>query len=221
MAADRGCLAVSGAALIVWGFFLPWFEGQRVAGRDFSGFDLARLVRNFEVVATSSSEEGQLRLTAVVLYLAPALAVNGAVFAVVPPLRAWAAWALGVGAGYVLFVLVASGVLAVVSWTELERVMGQWAIGYFLSIAGVGLLEAAWVTAVPARGRRQQATSLRALFTKAHEVCSSGGAGAYFLADLDETKDVRAGDEAEEVALAVDDGEADGLRTGPLARERG
>ena len=105
-----------------------------------------------------------------------------------------------------LFVLVASGVLAVVSWTELERVMGQWAIGYsfrsrvWACWSGVGDRGAA-------RGRRQLNTSLRALFTKAHEVCSSGGAGAYFLADLDETKDVRAGDEAEEVALAVDDGE--------------
>ena len=70
-------LALLGAALIVWGFFLPWLDGTaEFAARDFSGFDLARLVRNFEIAASSEREEGGLRLTAVVLYLVPALAVN-------------------------------------------------------------------------------------------------------------------------------------------------
>jgi hypothetical protein len=141
-------LAVGGAVLVVLGFFLPWFEGAaEFVGRDFSGFDLARLVRNFEIVADSSSEEGRLRVTAVVLYMVPALAANGATFAVVPPLRAWAPVALGIGAGYGLFVLVCAGVLTVVSWTELERVMGEWAIGYLMSVFGATLLGVAAIVA--------------------------------------------------------------------------
>ena len=48
-------LAVSGAALVVLGFFLPWLDGTaEFAARDFSGFDLARLVRNFELVCLIS-----------------------------------------------------------------------------------------------------------------------------------------------------------------------
>jgi hypothetical protein len=134
-------LALLSAALVVSGFFLPWLDGTaEFAARDFSGFDLARLVRNFEIAASSEREEGGLRVTAVVLYLVPALAVNGAAFAVIPPLRRWATPALGIAAAYALFVLVATGVLAAVSWTELEGVMGGALVGFYVSLAGAGLL---------------------------------------------------------------------------------
>jgi len=135
-------LAIAGAALLVVAFFLPWMDGSaEFAARDFSGFDLARLVRNFEIA--TSGDNDRLRLTAAVLYGVPALAVNAGVFAIVPQLRAWARAAMAVGAVYAFVVLVGIGVLATGSGTELERVMGPAMIGYYVSLVGAFMMAAA------------------------------------------------------------------------------
>jgi hypothetical protein len=79
-------LTVAAAALALAGFFLPWMEGAGPFDlRSFSGFDFARLVRNFEITAESTSSTAQVRGTAVALYLVPALAVNAAVLRLVSP----------------------------------------------------------------------------------------------------------------------------------------
>jgi hypothetical protein len=137
-------LAVAGAALVVVGFFLPWVEGAAEFGaRDFSGFDLARLVRNFEVVASSSAEAGRDRATALILYAMPALAVNGAVLALLPVVRREAvAVATGVAAAYAVVILAVVAVLSSTSWTELERVLGPPMSGFFASLVGSVLLGA-------------------------------------------------------------------------------
>ncbi len=132
-------LAIAGAALLVVAFFLPWMDGSaEFAARDFSGFDLARLVRNFEIATSEDSD--RLRITAAILYAVPALAVNAAVFAIVPQLRAWATAATVGAAGYALVVLVSIGVLAVVSGTELQRVLGPAMAGWWVSLVGVGMM---------------------------------------------------------------------------------
>lgn len=137
-------LAAAGAALVAVGFFLPWVEGAAEFGaRDFSGFDLARLVRNFEIVASSSAEAGRDRLTAVVLYAMPALAVNGAVLGFVPAVRREAAAiAMGCAAAYAFAILSVVAALSVMSLAELERVLGSPMIGFFVSLTGAGALAA-------------------------------------------------------------------------------
>jgi hypothetical protein len=73
--------AVLAAGVIVVAFFLPWMDGEgEFRYRAFSGFDFARLIRNFEITAASPSDVGQVRAPAIALYLVPALAVNAAVF---------------------------------------------------------------------------------------------------------------------------------------------
>lgn len=118
-------MAVAGATMVVLGFFLPWLDGTaEFAARDFSGFDLARLVRNFEIVASSSTEANRIGLTAVALYAMPALAINGAVLALVPAIRREAAAiALGIGAVYALVILTGVTALSAVPWTDLEGVL--------------------------------------------------------------------------------------------------
>lgn len=134
-------LASAGAALVLGGFFLDWFSGSaEFAARDFSGADLARLIRNFEIVASSSTEAGQLRAWAVVLYLAPALAANGAALAWLPVRRPAAAIAALTGAVYIAGVLAVIFVLSVASWTELARVLGGTMPGFWASGVGVALL---------------------------------------------------------------------------------
>ncbi len=137
-----GTLAAAGATLVVIGFFLPWVHGTAEFGaRDFSGFDLARLVRNFEIVASSPTESGRDKITALILYAMPALAVNGVALALLPVIRRKAAAvALGVAAVYALFVLAAVAALSVISWTELERVLGAPMSGFFVSLAGAAAL---------------------------------------------------------------------------------
>lgn len=137
-------MAVAGATMVVLGFFLPWLDGTaEFAARDFSGFDLARLVRNFEIVASSPSEAGRDKLTAVVLYAMPALAINGAALAFVPAVRRNAvAIALGIGAVYALVILTAVAALSAISWTDLEGVLGAPMSGFFVSAAGGAALAA-------------------------------------------------------------------------------
>lgn len=123
--------------LVVAGFFLPWIHGSaEFASRDFTGFDLARLVRNFEIVASSSQEAGEFRATAVVIYLVPALAVNGAALAWLAASRRVGAAALLTTAGYTMFLLVGLALLSVASWTELQRVLGGLMAGFAFSLAG-------------------------------------------------------------------------------------
>jgi hypothetical protein len=146
-------LAPVGAALVLGGFFLDWFAGSaEFASRDFSGADLARLIRNFEVVASSSVESGQLRISAVVLYLVPALAINGAVLAQFAGARWARAVALCAAAAYGFAVLLAAALLAAVSWTDLQGVLGEPMPGFFVSLLGVALLAAAgWHVLGPRR----------------------------------------------------------------------
>jgi hypothetical protein len=140
-------MAVAGAGMVLLGFFLPWVEGtSEFAARDFSGFDLARLVRNFEVVASSPSEAGRDRLTAMALYLAPALAVNGALLALVQAIRREAAAAAsGAGAAYALAVLSAVAALSAVPGTDLRGVLGAPMPGFYVSAAGAVALAASAV----------------------------------------------------------------------------
>lgn len=139
--------------LILFGFFLPWVDGTSdFAARDFSGFDLARLVRNFEIVASSPSESGRDRLTAIALYAMPALAVNGAILTLVPVVqRRAAAAALGVAAGYAGAVLTAVAALTAASWTDLYRVLGAPQAGFFVSAAGTVAVAVSAVLTWPRR----------------------------------------------------------------------
>lgn len=148
-------LAVAGAVLVVSGFFLPWLNGAaEFAARDFSGFDLARLVRNFEIVASSSPEAGRLGLIAAVLYTVPALAVNGAILSLAPAIhRKAGAIALAVAAVYALVVLTLTAAMTVIPGTDLEGVLGAPMKGFFVSIAGGAALAAAAALTLR-RGRR-------------------------------------------------------------------
>lgn len=133
-------LAAGGAALLLAGFFEPWFAGTaEFAARDFSGFDLARLVRNFEI-ASSSDEAGRLRAAAAVLYLVPALGINACVFAWFPMPAPTAALVVGASSLYAAFVLLTVALLSAASITELAPVLGGPQRGFWLSLAGAGLL---------------------------------------------------------------------------------
>ncbi len=69
------------AGLVLTGFFLPWIHGAGVFSlRSFSGFDLARLVRHYEIAVDSPTFP---RAIALALYFAPACALNAALVSVV------------------------------------------------------------------------------------------------------------------------------------------
>lgn len=137
-------MAVIGAALVLLGFFLPWVHGSaEFAASDFSGLDLARLVRNFEIVASSSNEAGGLRATAIVLYAMPALAINAAVLAWWPLERKIGGICVVAGALYASFILGVVALFSVAAWSELERVLGAPAYGYWFSAAGAASLAGA------------------------------------------------------------------------------
>jgi hypothetical protein len=72
-----------------------------------------------------------------VLYLGPALAINAAIMAWLPVQRTFSAIALASAAAYGAAVLAATVTLSLVSWTDLERVLGGTMSGLWLSIAGV------------------------------------------------------------------------------------
>ena len=113
-------------------------EGSgQLDARSFSGFDFARLVRNFEITAESLSAEGQIRATAIAIYLVPALALNAAILlpvgAVRPDLKAVGSLAAIAAAGYsvvVLFTLLAFSLLPL---NEFEEVVGLPAYGFLLT----------------------------------------------------------------------------------------
>ena len=110
----------------------------------FSGFDFAKLVRNFEITAGSTSETGQIRATAALIYLAPALVINAAVLNLleVPAgisKRVAAASAVAAG-GYGLLVLVATFFLSVVHVNDFADVVGTPRYGFLISAMGSGLI---------------------------------------------------------------------------------
>ncbi len=131
--------------IVVIAFFLPWMDGAgALEFRSFSGFDFARLVRNFEITADSTSAAGEFRATAIAIYLVPALAVNGAVldFAAIfsAPLRRISGCALAVAAAYVILVLALLLALSVVPVNEFATVVGFPKYGFGLTASGALLL---------------------------------------------------------------------------------
>lgn len=142
--------SIAGAALVAAAFFLPWMGGQDVFElRTFSGFDLARLVRNFEITASSTQETGQIRLVAVALYLVPALAINGAVLHQVQAravqFHSASIVALLAAATYGAFILAAVLFLAIVPVNDFEQYVGWPRVGSYLALVGLGTLAfAAW-----------------------------------------------------------------------------
>ena len=148
----RQAFIIVAAVVVVFAFFLPWMHGSNeFDSRAFSGFDFARLIRNFEITAGSPSTMGQLRATAIALYLVPALAVNAVVFdAVALVNRGWhraAGLASVLSAGYTFAVL---GVLLLLSFlpiSGLADVVGWPKYGLALTAGGalvmgsIGVLE--------------------------------------------------------------------------------
>ncbi len=52
----RRSAVIIAALTVVFAFFLPWMHGSNeLDSRTFSGFDFARLIRNFEITAETPS----------------------------------------------------------------------------------------------------------------------------------------------------------------------
>ena len=141
MFAGRRVVSATAAVILVVGFFLPWMAGTDVFEfRTFSGFDFARLIRNFEITADTTSESGQVRAAAAGLYMVPALAINGAVVhlgsAFRPDLRRWAAVTMVAGAFYAAAVLALTLFLSLVDVNEFATVVGAPRLGFFVSVIG-------------------------------------------------------------------------------------
>lgn len=137
--------SVAGAALVMMGFFLPWMDGANAFDlRTFSGFDFARLVRNFEITADSAQASGGIRVTAIAIYLMPALAINGAVLhqvsAFAKSLHRAAGVALLLAALYILSMLSVLLFLSVVPVNRLADAVGSPSWGFGLTLAGALLL---------------------------------------------------------------------------------
>lgn len=115
-----------------------------LAYREFSGFDFARLIRNFEITDSSAPSLSPLQVTAIALYLGPGLAVNAAIMhqiartGVVP--RRVASLAMIFGGIYVLAVLALLLVLSLVSLNQFARVVGAPQYGFLLTLCGALLL---------------------------------------------------------------------------------
>jgi hypothetical protein len=142
--------AVSAAAAVVicWAFFLPWMHGDGpFALRSFSGFDFARLVRNFAITTDTQSSLAQVRASAIALYLVPALAVNAAAIHVAAPLlalpRRYAGWALLIAATYGGAMLALVLTLSLVPLNDLAGAVGAPRIGFALTATGVVALSIA------------------------------------------------------------------------------
>ncbi|MEX1253288.1 MAG: hypothetical protein WEE64_02995 [Dehalococcoidia bacterium] len=138
-------LTIVAAALAVAGFFLPWMNGAGPFDlRSFSGFDFARLVRNFEITADSASSSAQVRGTAVALYLVPALALNAAVLHAAAPLlglqRRLVGWALLVSGAYALAILGLLLLLSLAPLNDFQSSVGLPSWGFALSAASGALL---------------------------------------------------------------------------------
>jgi hypothetical protein len=152
----RGLIAIGAASAIVIGFFLPWVEGASLLDfRSFSGFDLARLVRNFEISVGPDSELNELRASAIALYIVPALAVNAAALELLRwrlPDAATLSRAASVACGaYAAFVLLVVLLLSQVPVNNFEVVAGTPSWGFAMVAVGAALL--VWTGAF-ARSRR-------------------------------------------------------------------
>jgi hypothetical protein len=138
-------LTVLPAAVVVAAFFLPWMSGSHeLRFHEFSGFDFARLIRNFEITASSQSETGQIRATALLIYLMPAMAANAALMTLLEspagiPRRV-ATGATALAGGYGLAVLGAMVFLSAVEVNEFADVVGAPRYGFVLSALGCAVL---------------------------------------------------------------------------------
>jgi hypothetical protein len=141
-------LSAGAAALICWAFFLPWMNGDGPFDlRSFSGFDFARLVRNFEITTDTQSSLAQVRASAIALYLVPALAVNAAAIHLAAPMLAlparYAGWALMIAAVYAGAMLLLVLTFSLVPLNDLAEALGSPRAGFALTGVGVGALSLA------------------------------------------------------------------------------
>ena len=157
-AARAQLLGLAAAAITVAAFFLPWMDGaQPLRFHSFSGFDFARLIRNFEITAESQSEAGQIQATAVLIYLMPALVVNSAVLRLVrraariPP--AAVAGASVAAGSYGLVVLSAVVFLGMVHVNDFADVVGAPRYGFLISALGCAVLLGVGLARLPYRRR--------------------------------------------------------------------
>lgn len=147
-AAIAPAIAVGAAALVLAAFFLPWMTGDGPFSlRTFSGFDFARLVRNFEITSDTTSSSAQVRGVAVALYLLPAVAVNAAMLRLCATLRMLdrraAAWALIGAAAYILAMQALLLFLSLVPVNDFAPSVGLPRPGFALTAAGAAVL--AWL----------------------------------------------------------------------------
>ncbi len=148
--------ALVAGGLIVLGFFLPWVEGASILDfRSFSGLDLARLVRNFEINSSSASGLSQIRLTALCLYLVPALTVNAVVLEYVclasPSISPVARVAALCAGTYAVVILALVMFLSQVPVNDLERVVGTPSVGFVATATGASIL--VWLGVFAPRSR--------------------------------------------------------------------
>lgn len=141
-------LTLVGAALVFGGFFLPWMDGSGpFALRTFSGFDFARLVRNFEITSESTQATAEVRGAAIVMYLIPAAAVNAAVLNLSTSLTGLppriVAWAVVACAAYILVVLSLLLVLSLFPLNDFESAVGLPTWGFGVTLGGALLM--GWV----------------------------------------------------------------------------
>lgn len=144
-------VTVFAAVAVVGAFFLPWMGGaQELRFHSFSGFDFARLVRNFEITAGSQSETGQIRATALLIYLMPALAANAAVLALLESPACvsgrLASGAAALAGAYGMVVLGALLLLSIVEVNDFADVVGGPEFGFAISTVGSGMLLGAGVS---------------------------------------------------------------------------
>lgn len=126
----------------------------------FSGFDFARLIRNFEITAESQSEAGQIQATALLVYLMPALVVNSAVLRLVRraasiPAAAVAGASVAAG-GYGLVVLSSLAFLSVVHVNDFADVVGAPRYGFLISALGCAVLLAVGLARLPHRRKAER-----------------------------------------------------------------
>jgi len=137
--------SLSAACLVLGGFFAPWMDGANAFDlRSFSGFDFARLIRNFEITADSAEASGRIKATAVAIYLMPALAINGSflyyISAFAGSLRYPAGVALLFAAVYIVSMLFALFFLSIVPINQFAEVVGVPSWGFGLTFLGALLL---------------------------------------------------------------------------------
>lgn len=149
-------LGLAAAAVTVAAFFMPWMDGaQALRFHSFSGFDFARLIRNFEITAESQSEEGQIRATALLIYLMPALVVNSAILRLVRRAAGVpatvVAYSSAAAGGYGLVLLTALVFMSTVQVNDFAGVVGAPRYGFLLSALGCAVLLGVGLARLPRR----------------------------------------------------------------------